>query len=70
MVKTITPRAANDAATEHPLIAEMQRATAIVSSVLTEARYEPLRPALAIAALREIIGKAEKLIGSLKEEGS
>ena len=52
----------------HPSLAEVQTAITIVSSILTEERYEPLRPVLAAAALREIVGKAEKLISSL--EGS
>ena len=51
----------------HHSLSEMQVALGIVSSILTEQLYEPLRPALAATALREIIGKAEKIISSLHE---
>jgi ProP effector len=48
-----------------PGLTEMQSALAIASSILTEKQYELLRPVLAAAALREIVSRAEKLIGSL-----
>jgi sRNA-binding protein len=53
----------------HHSLSEMQVAVGIVSSILTDQQYEPLRSALAAAALKEIIGKAEKLISSLQSEG-
>jgi hypothetical protein len=43
-------------------------AIAITGDILTEEQYASLRPALATTALREIIGKAEKLISSLQRE--
>jgi sRNA-binding protein len=45
----------------HPLLADMQSAIGIVSSILTDKQYEALRPALAAAALKEIIDRAERL---------
>jgi sRNA-binding protein len=69
MTKITTTGVANGTATVpslHPALAEVQTAITIVSSILTEERYEPLRPVLATAALREIVGKAEKLISSLQ----
>jgi sRNA-binding protein len=52
----------------HPSLTEMQSALTIVSGILTEKQYEPLRPVLATAALREIVNGAEKLIGSLQKQ--
>jgi ProP effector len=48
-----------------PALSEMQAAIGIINNIMTERQYEPLRPALATAALKEIIGKAERLISSL-----
>jgi hypothetical protein len=53
----------------HPSLAELQSAIVIVSELLTEKQYEPLRPVLATAALREIMRSAEKLIGELQHVG-
>jgi hypothetical protein len=49
----------------HPSLQELQSAITIVNSFLTEERYAPMRPGLAVAALQEIIAKAKKLTGSL-----
>jgi len=49
----------------HPSLAEIQRTIRIASGLLTEQAYEPLRATLAIAALREIVTQAEKLIDEL-----
>jgi ProP effector len=72
-IMTKSPNIANGAATApslHPSLTEVQRAIMIISDILTEERYEPLRPVLATAALKEIVGKAEKLISSLQREES
>jgi sRNA-binding protein len=54
--------------TLHPSLEQMQSALAITSNILTDKQYEQLRPVLATAALKEIITRAETLIGSLQEE--
>jgi hypothetical protein len=50
----------------HPSLSEMQAAIGIVNNIMTDQQYKPLRPALATAALKEIVSKAERLIGSLQ----
>jgi sRNA-binding protein len=49
----------------HPTLAAMQAAIAIANNILTEKQYEPLRPILATATLKEITRHAEALIGEL-----
>jgi sRNA-binding protein len=52
--------------TSNPQMAEMRDALAAVDDILTGDRYGALRPVLATAALKEIVAKAEKLIGELQ----
>jgi ProP effector len=49
----------------HPTLALMQSAITITNNFLTEKQYEPLRPILATATLKEITRHAEALIGEL-----
>jgi hypothetical protein len=53
----------------HPSLATLQSTLTIVSGLLTEKQYEPLRPVLAAVALKEIIRDAEQLIGELQQGG-
>jgi ProP effector len=54
----------------HPALADLQSAITVVSSFLTEERYASLRPVLATTVLKEIVAKAETLIGELQQGGT
>jgi hypothetical protein len=53
----------------HPSLTELQAVITIVSNILTEKQYEPMRPALAAAALQGVIDNAERLIHALQNKG-
>jgi sRNA-binding protein len=62
--------AANDRAAAlglPPPLAPLHEAPGAVAGILTDPRYEAPRPVLAAAALRALIGGAEKLIGELRQ---
>lgn len=65
--EAVMPKTAATTPPLHHSLSEMQAAIGIVNNIMTDHQYEPLRPALATAALEEIIGKAERLIGSLRD---